>query len=115
MQDFRNTNYFYKAFLFLISSLVVLNLFSFSPIFYQRFSAVSFSIFYIYMYLLYANNTTIRLKKYIVYSLLFYSLYVTNALRFILEYTTPMFYSPLLSNVISSKEVVTMWKFLFGS
>lgn len=115
-RSFCESNNSNKAFVWLISSLITVNLFAFSPVFSQRFIILSFALFFIYFYFLYANNEhNIKLKKYILYALAFYTLHVINAIRYIFEYTTPQFYSPLLSNVITSKGVVTMWSYLFGS
>lgn len=114
--SFKETNVSYKSFIFLISSLIIVNLFAFSPVFSERFVVLSFALFYIYLYSLYANNEyNSKLKKYILYSFVFYGLHIINALRYIFEYTTPSFYSPLLSNVITSQETMTMWSYLFGS
>lgn len=114
--SFKETNISFNAFIFLISSLIVVNFFSFSPIFSERFVVLSFALFYIYLYSLYVNNEhNGKLSKYILYSFACYTLHIVNALRYIFEYTTPSFYSPLLLNVITSQETMTMWYYLFGS
>lgn len=112
----KETEISFRASLFLVSALIVVNFFSFSPIFSERFVVLSFALFYVYLYLLFTNNEcNAKFKKYIFYSLIFYVLHIVNALRYIFEYTTPSFYSPLLSSVIKSQETMTMWSYLFGS
>lgn len=114
--SFKETGVSFNAFVFMTSSLIVVNLFSFSPIFSQRFVVLSLALFYVYLYFLYTNNEhDSRLKKYILYSFACYAFHIVNALRYIFEYTTPSFYSPLLANVITSQETMTMWSYLFGS